>query len=59
MPRKFGEIAFTPEVEAAQSQRGSGVRQNMLKGIVLSLSDFAYLAIQQKLSELFYFMSKL
>ncbi|MBN3926727.1 pyridoxamine 5'-phosphate oxidase family protein [Nostoc sp. NMS4] len=23
MPRKFGEIAFTPEVEAAQSQRGS------------------------------------
>lgn len=23
MPRKFGEIAFTPEVQAAQSQRGS------------------------------------
>lgn len=23
MPRKFGEIAFTPEVKAAQEQRGS------------------------------------
>ena len=23
MPRKFGEIAFTPEVQAAQEQRGS------------------------------------
>jgi uncharacterized protein len=23
MPRKFGEIAFTPEVQAAQSDRGS------------------------------------
>jgi len=23
MPRKFGEIAFTPEVQAAQTQRGS------------------------------------
>ena len=23
MPRKFGEIAFTPGIEAAQSQRGS------------------------------------
>lgn len=23
MPRKFGEIAFTPEVQAAQSERGS------------------------------------
>ncbi|MEH2252128.1 pyridoxamine 5'-phosphate oxidase family protein [Nostoc sp.] len=23
MPRKFGEIAFTPEVETAQSKRGS------------------------------------
>lgn len=23
MPRKFGEIAFTPEVKAAQAERGS------------------------------------
>ena len=23
MPRKFGEIAFTPEVQTAQTQRGS------------------------------------
>ncbi len=23
MPRKFGEIAFTPQVQAAQEQRGS------------------------------------
>jgi len=23
MPRKFGEIAFTPEVQAAQAERGS------------------------------------
>lgn len=32
MPRKFGEIAFTPEVKAAQEQRGS--RQTYEKYIV-------------------------
>jgi predicted pyridoxine 5'-phosphate oxidase superfamily flavin-nucleotide-binding protein len=37
MPRKFGEIAFTPEVQAAQEQRGS--RQSYERYIAKGLAN--------------------